>query len=167
MWSPDDTSICTIWNVTVEVYDVGVQLCLFVDTIVYDADDTIISSNTEQGGALLPDGAFTLDQQLRTATLAPVTVTVFALACDEFGGCIPTDTNPREITISGTWTGVSELMRSKQSYRTDEGRCKITYTTHSEERQATATLTIDGQVLETEYAYLNRSRTSDKQIGCA
>jgi hypothetical protein len=79
-----------------------------------------------------------VEQDLSSAVLSPTQVTFFE--CDE-QGCVEGDT----VLVSAelTASGGSSTDRSRQTFT--DGTCTVTFTSSGESRQATGTVTIDGE----------------------
>ncbi len=152
------TETCTYVEVTVRAVGSDWEVCVYRSTSSFFPDGS--SSFTDSFGCTIvgPD-AFSIDQKLLTATLQPTTVPVFTFSCDPDGNCTEeTD----EITVSATWTGVGDLIRFRDRFSFSQGHCRETFMGRGEARDALATMTIDGETIEADFAQLVISRTSLK-----
>ncbi len=154
----DGTEVCTF--VDIQVFSAGADwnICVFrsVATFPPDGDPTFTSAF---GCTVVDDDAFSINRKLTSATLQPTVVTLFSYTCDEFGNCTETT---EDVTVSASWTGEGDLFRFRDKSSFQEGQCRTMFMGKGEGRDATATITIDGQTLQADDAILITSQTSLK-----
>ena len=152
--SEDGVQTCIWRSVFVRSIDEAtIRVCAVIETSTYQetSEPSEPTYSREEGCQEVAAEAFTFDaKRLGGATLAPVTVTVIASACDE-NGC--TDTS-RDVSVSGTWTGTGDIFESRNKMTTEYDGCRYTSMGTSQQRQAEAIFTIDGQTFEVNDAYL-------------
>ena len=84
--------------------------------------------------------ALTVADDLSSATLAPTEVTLFE--CDQTG-CVEGDT----VTVSAHLTAFGPVFTETQRSTFTDGTCTVRISSTGDQRQATGTLTIDGETL--------------------
>ena len=140
-------TICTSTSVFVTVNnpDGASQACLY--TSRYDkADMGPFPLGHEEGCATLANDAFSIDtKSLASATLPRVNITVNAFTCDATG-CQPAGT--KTVAVRATYTGVGDLMTFRSNSKSTFGGCSMYFVGKGSQREATATLTIDGRSLD-------------------
>jgi hypothetical protein len=140
-------NICTSTSVLVIVNspDGPSQACL--DISRYAKTDTgFVGLGYETGCAPLTEGAFSIDAKgLANATLSNLDVVLQAFTCDT-NVCQPTTT--RTATVRATWTGVGDLNTFRSNSKSTFGGCSMYFVGKGSQRQATATLTVDGRSLD-------------------
>jgi hypothetical protein len=98
----------------------------------------------ERGCAPLSAGGLSIDTKgLASAALGPTDITVQAFACDPTA-CNPTGT-PRTVRVSATYTGVGDVDTFRSNGKSTFGGCTMYFGGKGSSREATATLTVDGQ----------------------
>jgi hypothetical protein len=155
---PDGTATCTYVEVTVRAVGVDWEVCVFRSVAVFPSDGAP-SFSDGFGCTMVGPDSFTIDAKLAAATLDPTVVTLFVFSCDPEGNCTETT---EDVTVSAAWTGVGELIRFREGYSFQQGKCRETFRGRGEARDALATITIDGSLLEADFAQLITSRSSLK-----
>lgn len=139
---------CTSTSVFVSVNtpDGPSQACL--DISRYEMVGTnVILLGWETGCAELAEGSFSIDtKSLTGAALSTTEVTLQAYECDATG-CSPTGST-RTAQISATYTGVGEVTTFRSNSKSTFGGCTMYLGGKGSSRNATATLTINGQSFE-------------------
>ena len=141
-----DGNICTSTSIFVIVNDPDgpSQACL--DISRYEKTEIGFTPlGYETGCAPLAEGAFSIDARgLASAALSPVDILVEAFTCDG-RGCGPAGT--RTVEVSASYIGVGDLITFRSNGKSSFGGCSMYFVGKGSEREATATLTIDGQSL--------------------
>jgi hypothetical protein len=98
----------------------------------------------------------TIDSNLETATLEPVTLTLNPLICGDMGCAVG---EPTEVTVGGRWTGVGLNTKSKDKrvFRDDDD-CIDVSMEWLESRSAQATIDVDGETQSTQAAGMEMTR---------
>jgi hypothetical protein len=81
-----------------------------------------------------------ISDDLSSASLSDTDVTFFD--CNQ-QGCVEGDT----VTVSAELTGFGPVFTDTQRFTFDDGTCTFRFSSSGEQRQATGTLTIDGETL--------------------
>jgi hypothetical protein len=139
-------TLCTSTSVFVVVNsgDGPTQACL--DIARYESAAGFALLGYETGCAPLTEGAFTIDtKDLTSAALSQIDITLQAFTCDA-SACQPTGT--RTARVSATYIGVGEVGTFRSNSKSTFGGCAMYFVGKGSSREATATLTIDGQSLE-------------------
>jgi hypothetical protein len=139
-------TLCTSTSVFVVVNsgDGPTQACL--DITRYDSTAGFAVLGYETGCAPLSEGAFAIDTKgLASAALSQIDITLEAFACNA-SGCQPTGT--RTARVSATYTGIGDIGTFRSNSKSTFGGCAMYFVGKGSSREATATLTIDGQSLE-------------------
>jgi hypothetical protein len=101
----------------------------------------------EFGCADLAEGSFSIDtKSLSGAALSTTEVTLQAYECDATG-CNPTGAT-RTAVIGATYTGVGDVITFRSNSKQTFGGCTMYFGGKGSSRNATATLTINGQSVE-------------------
>lgn len=101
----------------------------------------------ETGCAPVADGGLSIDARgLANAALAPIDISVQAFAC-EATACTPTGA-PRTAQVSATYSGVGDVSTFRSNGKSIFGGCAMYFGGKGTSRDATATLTINGQSLD-------------------
>ena len=141
-------SECTSTSVFVVVNspDGPSQACL--DITHYQTGPTgFIPLGYETGCTTLAPGGLTIDSKgLANAALAPIDITLQAFTCGLMT-CTPTGTT-RIAQVSATYSGVGEINTFRSNGKSTFGGCTMYFGGKGSSREATATLTIDGQSLD-------------------
>jgi hypothetical protein len=118
------------------VSDEAMVVCLFEST--FNIHTGRIISEGGRCSEEVSSDTLEVEQDLSSAVLSPTQVTFFE--CDE-QGCVEGDT----VLVSAelTASGGSSTDRSRQTFT--DGTCTFTFTSSGESRQATGTVTIDGE----------------------
>lgn len=154
----DVTEVCT----SVEVFvtnGASPTVCFFSQVLTFSLEGDLILLEEEFGCAEVSDDDFSIDRQLTAAQLDPVTIVVERFVCDEFE-C--TFEGTREVTVSASWTATGDLVRESFRSKFSEGKCRVMSAFKGEFRDADATIVVDGQVFDAEFATLGRTRESIK-----
>jgi hypothetical protein len=132
-------STCTETFVDVfQVSDESLVVCLFQATF-----------NIHTGRAISEDGAcseevsgdaLVVADDLSSASVSPTDVTFFN--CNQ-QGCTEGDT----VTVSAELTGSGPIFTDRTRSTFSDGTCTVTFTSSGEQRQATGTITLDGDTL--------------------
>ena len=125
----------------------GTEVCYFSYTNIYDEVTGQPVSFTQEDGCTTNVAAGTvIERDLSSATIAPTTITVQTIECDEVD-CTPTG-DTREVVVEGTFTATSPERR--ESYRSfyDDGVCTQRDSFRGTSRSSTFSGTIDGQAVE-------------------
>jgi hypothetical protein len=140
-------TICTSTSVFVVVNtpDGPSEACLY--TSRYDkADMGLFPLGYERGCTPLEEGAFSIDtKDLASAALSSTVITVEAFTCDTTG-CSLTATRPAR--VSATYTGIGDVITFRSNGKSTFGGCSMYFGAKGSEREATASLTIDGRSLD-------------------
>lgn len=139
-------NVCTSTSVFVIVNDPDGPRQACLDISRYEKTEIGFTPlGYETGCAPLTEGAFSIDTRgLASAALSPVDVTLQAFACDATG-CQPT--GARTAQVSGTYTGVGDLITFRSNGKSSFGGCSMYFVGKGSEREATAILTLDSQSL--------------------
>jgi hypothetical protein len=87
--------------------------------------------------------ALEISDDLSSASLSPTAVTFFN--CNQ-RGCVEGDT----VTVSAELTGFGPVFTDSQRFTFSDGTCTFRFSSSGEQRQATGTLTIDGDTVSAE-----------------
>jgi hypothetical protein len=140
-------SECTATSVFVFVNspDGPSQACL--DIARYQTGPTgFIPLGFETGCTALAEGDFSIDTKgLAGAALVPIDITLQAFSCG-LTTCTPTGAT-RTAHVSATYTGVGDINTFRSNGKSTFGGCTMYFGGKGSSREATATLTIDGQSL--------------------
>lgn len=134
-------SVCTFTSAYVATTNDATQAC--VDIVTLDAADPSKPPSVETGCAPVSAGSFSFDaRSLSAATLAPTTITLQVLICDQ-SGCVPSGAT-RSVTVSGTFTGIGDVATFRANSKSSFGNCTMYFVGKGSSRQALAVVTIDG-----------------------
>jgi len=140
-------TVCTSTSVFAIVNnpDGPAQVCL--DISRYDKTEMgFVPLGYETGCSPFAPSSFSIDtRDLAAASLAPTAVTVQAFTCDSTG-CNPAGT--RTALVSAVYTGVGGVATFRSNSKSTFGGCSMYFVGKGSSREATATLTIDGQSLD-------------------
>jgi hypothetical protein len=139
-------TVCTGTSVLVIVDESGgpSQACL--DISRFDKTTGFVPLGFETGCAPLPSGGFSIDAKgLAGAVLLPIDITLQVFSCDATG-CSPTGT--RIAHVSATYTGVGVVNTFRANSKSTFGGCTMYFVGKGSSREATASLTVDGQTLD-------------------
>ena len=101
----------------------------------------------QRGCVPLPAGGLSIDTKgLSSAAIGPLEITVQAFSCDA-AACTPTGA-PRTAQVSATYAGVGAIETFRSNGKSTFGGCTMYFGGKGSSRQATATLTIDGQSID-------------------
>lgn len=144
----------------------GTRVCLSVYTEQYSGR-RFLGSTQESGCTVDADGAFTAANNLSSATLSPTKITLDQLECT-YDPATDTETctvvSSRATTVSAEFTATGSLVKSSQRGTFSDGTCTFTYSSRGSGREATAVLTLDGQVVSGDtYGYIEDGRTTFKE----
>ena len=143
------------------------QLCVMVESYTYSelTGEFVGSPTFDQGCRTdVPAGAIRIDSKLRSASLAPTTVSVEDVACQKFG-CDPG--SPHDVLVSATWVGFGALQSSKSHGSSGDGTCRTNESFKGSSRSADVTFAIDdatftvsdsGDIYSGRYSFQSRCR---------
>ena len=123
------------------------QVCASLSSYTYsELTGEYVGLPTFEAGCRVdvPAGTIRIDAKLKSATLAPIHLTVQDEACDKFG-CDPGA--GRDIVVSASWTGFGPLTSSKGRGSSNDGTCRTSESFKGSSRQATVSGSLDGQPL--------------------
>jgi len=134
----------TCSDTSVDVFTVGdgvIVVCVSEFTFNLHSGRLI----SEQSGCSdeISADALVIGDDLSSASLADTAVTFFD--CNQ-QGCVEGDT----VVVSAELTGFGPVFTDTQRFTFDDGTCTFRFTSSGEQRQATGTLTIDGETLNAE-----------------
>lgn len=133
-------STCT--DTLLDVFAVGDEtIVVCVNEITYNTRTGRITSEDSACSAELPADTLVVEDDLSSASVPPTDVTFFN--CNQ-QGCVEGDT----ITVSLELTGFGPITTDRQRSTFNDGTCTFTFSSSGEQRQATGTITLDGEVLE-------------------
>jgi hypothetical protein len=140
-------TLCTATSVFVIVNSSGPSLaCLDISRFETTGPTGFVPLGFETGCAPLAESGFSIDTKgLTAATLAPINITLQAVACDA-AGCTPTGT--RTVQVSATYTGVGDLSAFRANSKSAFGACTMYFVGKGSSREAAAALTVDGRSLD-------------------
>lgn len=156
-----DGSVCTATSVFAFVNspDGPSEECLDVTRYATTGPTGFVLLGYERGCTPLAEGGLSIDTRgLASAALAPVDITMQAFTCDPTA-CTPTGA-PRIAHVGATYTGVGDISTFRSNGKSTFGGCTMYFGGRGSSRDATATLTIDGQSL----AALGSLSTSAQKI---
>jgi hypothetical protein len=131
------------------------QVCASVDSYtIDDATGYLVGDSTFESGCKvdLPSGRLTFGRNLASATLAATTISIDTYVCDEFS-CVPGSS--RDVTVSGTWTGVGPTYFQKYRSSTDDGTCRSNEAGKGSFREASLSGTVAGTSLVGSYGSIS------------
>jgi hypothetical protein len=135
-------STCTDTHVDVfTVADGVIVVCVSEFTFNLRTGRTV----SEEGGCSneISADALVITDDLSSASLSPTEVTFFN--CNP-QGCVEGDT----VTVSAELTAFGPIFTDRQRSTFSDGTCTFTFTSSGDQRQATGTITIDGETLTAE-----------------
>ncbi len=142
-------AVCTAASVFVIVDSSGIpsQACLDITRFESTGPKGFVPLGFETGCVSpVGEGDFSIDtKSLATAALSQIGITVESFTCDATG-CSPTGT--RTAQVSATYTGVGDLSTFRANSKSTFGGCTMYFVGKGSSREATATLTVDGQSLD-------------------
>jgi hypothetical protein len=123
------------------------QLCVSLSSYSYsESTGEYTDSQSFEAGCRtdLPAGAIKIDSKLKSAILAPTSVTVDDLACEKYG-CEAGGS--RDIVAVGSWTGFGPIQSSKYRDSYGEGTCRSHESFKGSSRSADAGGSLDGAAI--------------------
>jgi hypothetical protein len=123
------------------------QVCFFTADVTYD-DETgeYVDGFGYEAGCVedISSKSLVVGTKLSTLTLAPTTISIQRITCEDKGeecefGAI------RDVTVSGTWTGLGQVYSSKDRSRGDDGYCRYSQSFSGSSREASFQGSVDGR----------------------
>jgi len=137
------------------------QVCYFTAVSTYD-DETgeFVDGFGYEAGCVedISSKSLVVGTKLSSLALAPTTISIQRFDCADKGEeCLPGAI--RDVTVSGTWTGLGPVYSSKDRSTGDDGYCRYSQSFSGSSREAGFTGSVDGQsVAGDSYASLQSGR---------
>jgi hypothetical protein len=131
------------------------QVCVNVDSYTYDdaTGDFVGNPIFESGCKVdLRSGTLTFGRNLSSATLATTTISIQQYVCDK-DTCTPGSS--RDVTVSGTWTGIGPSYFQKYRSTSDDGTCRSNESGKGSFRDASVSASIAGHSLVDSYGSIS------------
>lgn len=144
-----DGSECTATTVWAYINrpDGPSETCLDITRYATTGPFGYVLRGYERGCAPISDSGLSIDTKgLSGAAIAEIGLTLQEYICDA-AGCAPTGT-PRTASVSATYAGVGDINTFKSNGKSTFGGCTMSSAGKGQMREATATLTIDGQSVD-------------------
>lgn len=132
-------SICT--DTFVDVFTIGDGLVVVcVSEFAFNVHSGRLVSEESGCSDPVSDAALSVSADLSSASLAPTSVTFFDCGPR---GCVEGDT----VTVAAELTGFGPIFSDTQRFTFTDGTCTVRFSSSGDQRQASGTLTIDGETL--------------------
>ena len=132
------------------------QVCVFLGTSTrVDETGELVDELGYEAGCLdpAPSKSLVFGRNLASAELASTVVSIQRFVCQDKGSeCVPGPT--RDVSVSGSWTGVGAIFTGRDRAVGDDGVCRYAQSESGSNRAATFTGAIDGQDLVDDFASL-------------
>jgi hypothetical protein len=139
----------------------GSQVCASLETFTFD-DETgeSVGEPLFENGCLvdLPRGVLAFDRKLTSFSVAPTTLTISQLVCDEETCEI---VSARDVVVEGTWTGFGSIQTGKSHSSYGDDLCRYAETSKQTWREADVDASIDAVAFPDEaYGTISNGRST-------
>jgi hypothetical protein len=125
------------------------QVCYFTATSTYDDETGEILDGFGYDAGCADESSIkslSVGSKLSSVVLAATTISIQRFTCeDKAEECVPGAI--RDVTVSGTWTGVGPVYSSKDRSAGDDGFCRYAQSSSGSNREALFSGTVDGQAV--------------------